>query len=129
MIITYIAWSILFLGFYILNRDYASLPEQVPTKYNFDGSIQNRGPKGMLYVLVGVGFFVGLLMTAINFMEDIGEASLVLEVIHLITQLLFTYIIYQTIKITKGAAKGLDFIFYTLLLAVMLLPLYLAFCI
>lgn len=126
MIITYLAWTVLLFGFYILFSEYESLPEQVPVKYNFDGSIQHMGPKSTLYLLVGVGFFVGTLMTGIYFTDDIGEASLALEVTHLVTQLLFTYIIYQTIKIAKGEAKSLGKLFYVLMIAVIILPLALA---
>lgn len=126
MIITYLAWAVLLLGFYILKNEYESLPDLVPIKYNFDGSIQNEGPKSTLYVLVIVGFFVGVLMTGITLMDDIKNVSLVIEVTHLLTQLLFTYIIYQTIKISKGEAKGLDKVFYVLMIAVMGLPLCLA---
>lgn len=125
--VTYLAWAVLILGFYLLYSEYENLPEQVPIKYNFDGSIQNEGPKSTLYVLVGVGFFLGVLMTGLNFMEDIENISLVLEVIHLVTQLLFTYIIYQTIRITKGEANGLDRIFYLLMITVIILPLSLIF--
>lgn len=127
MIITYIAWAVLFLGFYLLYSEYEDLPDLVPIKYNFNGTIQNEGPKSTLYVLVIVSFFVGLLMTGLNFMDGIEKTSLVLQVTHLVTQLLFTYIIYQTIRITKGEAKGLDNLFYILMIAVIVLPLSLTF--
>lgn len=126
MVITYIAWTVLLIGFFILYSEFESLPDQVPIKYNFDGSIQKRGPKSTLYVLVGVGFFVGVLLTGLIFKDDIRDASLILEATHLLTQLLFTYLIYQTIKITKGEAEGLDKLFYLLMISVMTVPLLLA---
>lgn len=127
MIITYIAWVVLVYAYYKLHSEYEALPDQVPIKYDLDGSVQNEAPKSTLYILVGVGFMIAILMTSLMFMEGVEEASLVLEATHLLTQLLFAYIIYQTIKVVKGEAEGLGKEFYILMIAVIVLPLVLVF--
>lgn len=127
MILTYISWAVLLYGFYLLYDNYESLPEQVPIKYNFDGSVQDEGPKNTLYLLVGVGFMTAMLMTVLLFVDESAEASTILEVTHLVTQLLFTYIIYQTIRVANGEAKGLGKEFYVLMVSAVTIPLILAF--
>ena len=126
MIITFIAWIVLLYGYCLVHNEYEALPEQIPIKYDLDGSVKNEGPKSSLYILIVVGFLTGVLMTGLMFMEDVGDSALVLEWTHLLTQLLFTYIIFQTIKVVKGEAEGLGKEFYLLLVAVMVIPLVLA---
>lgn len=126
MIITYLAWIIHVYGFYLLYSVYGSLPDQVPIRYDLDGSIKDMGSKDTLFVLVGVGFFTAILMTGLMFSDKAKEASLVLEATHLLTQMLFTYIISQTIRVVKGKAEGLGTEFYYLLFAVILVPVILA---
>lgn len=126
MAITYISWLIFLFSFYLLHSEFETLPSQVPTKYNFDGSVQKEGPKSTLYILVAVGFMIAVLMTGLLFLEDVQDAKLVLETTNLLTQLLFAFIIHQTIKVAKGLAEGLSKMFYFLLAGVIILPLLLA---
>jgi len=123
MILTYIAWIVLLFAFYIVQKEYDSLPDQVPVKYDFDGSVKHMGSKSTLYLLVGVGFLMAILLTGILYTVVTQSEILVLEAIHLLCQLLFFYIIFQTIKVVKGKAKGLDKVFFVLMIAVIFLPI------
>jgi len=77
-------------------------------------------------ILVGVGGLTAALMTAIPFVEEVKEGALVLGVTHLLCQLLFFYIIYQSIKIARGEAEGLGKEFFFLIILVIILPIGLA---
>lgn len=122
----------------LLLFNWSSLPEILPTHFDFRGQPDAYGDKSMLLLLAGAGIFiyitVGLLSffpNAINTPWKITEANreiqtrLALDMLRCLKvscTWLFTYLIYGTIQIATGKAAALSPYLLPIILLGALLP-------
>lgn len=103
--------------------NYGQLPEQIPTHYNINGSPEGSGSKSTLWVLPVVGLLLYVFMTLINrrpegfnYMVKITPenaavqyrmATRVIRFMKAFVMLLFAFLVWRTVSIVNGEAKGL----------------------
>ncbi|MFD1030575.1 DUF1648 domain-containing protein [Metaplanococcus flavidus] len=125
---------LLFLAVIIyLVVQYPSLPDQVPGHYDSSGMVDRWGSKIEMWILPLVGAGLWVLMTIvekyphtfnyINLRQDNLEAQyrnakLMINVLKNESVLLFSFLIFQDIRVANGAAEGLGYFFMPVFLFV-----------
>lgn len=127
MIFSYIAIAVFIYTVIYLRSEYDSLPAEMPVHYGIDGKPDQIGSKSMMWLLVGVGAITAIIMTGIPLISPVLEGMLTLGVIHLLCQVIYFFIIYKSIQISRGEATSLGKGFYLLMILAIVLPIALAF--
>ena len=112
---------------------FPSLPDQVPGHYDASGAVDRWGSKMEMLILPVVGISLWILMTImekyphtfnyINLRQDNVEvqyrnAKLMMNVLKNESVLLFSFLIYQGIRVATGEAEGLSNLFMPIFLVV-----------
>ena len=65
-IIELIPLLLLFAAFYLTFSSYSSLPDRIPTHFNFQGIPDGWGGKTNVFIYIGVSLFIYVLITGIS---------------------------------------------------------------
>lgn len=116
-----------------LITQFSSLPDRVPGHYDGEGNVDRWGSKMELWILPGVAVLLWISMTVLeryphlfnylNLREDNIEAQyrngqLMINVLKNESVLLFSFLIFQGIRVAAGAAEGLGIFFMPIFLVV-----------
>lgn len=116
-----------------LITQFSSLPDRVPGHYDGEGNVDRWGSKMELWILPGVAVLLWIPMTVLeryphlfnylNLREDNIEAQyrngqLMINVLKNESVLLFSFLIFQGIRVATGAAEGLGIFFMPIFLVV-----------
>lgn len=118
-----------------LIMQYPSLPDQVPGHYDAAGTVDRWGSKAEMWILPLVGAGLWVLMTIVeryphtfnyinlrpdNIEEQYKNGQMMINVLKNESVLLFTFLIFQGIRVAKGVAEGLGNFFMPVFLFVIL---------
>lgn len=116
-----------------LITQFSSLPDRVPGHYDGEGNVDRWGSKMELWILPGVAVLLWIPMTVLeryphlfnylNLREDNIEVQyrngqLMINVLKNESVLLFSFLIFQGIRVATGAAEGLGIFFMPIFLVV-----------
>ena len=116
--------------------NYSTLPLNIPTHFGFNGQPDGFGDKNNLLFLMGVSIFIYLLVllcnkypalinypfefTPQNEKLHFKNAFLMIRILKLALVVMFSEIIYATIKTAQGFQQGLDRFMLPILLAMII---------
>lgn len=125
--------TVLIASIVYLATQYGGLPEKVPAHFDGSGNVDRYGNKIELIILPIIALVIWIGMTVLekyphtfnylNLTKDNVEAQykngrLMINVLKNEVVLLFSYLTYQTIQISKGLAEGIDSFFMPVFLVV-----------
>lgn len=128
-----VAFVFLVISISYLISQYGALPDKVPAHFNGAGEVDRFGNKIELIMLPIIALVMWIGMTVLeryphtfnymNLTKDNAEAQykngrLMMNVLKNEVVLLFSYLTYQTIQISKGLAEGIDSFFMPVFLIV-----------
>jgi len=129
------ASSALLLAFYY----YSSLPDQVPSHFNYKGEVDGHGSKNFIFLLpvLAIAMALGFIYLAgfpnkFNYLKKITPDNAAYEyhrtrfmvrVLNVFTSLLLFVITWETIQGARGAASNLSGLFWVAVVAVLVGPL------
>lgn len=134
-----ISWMLLVAIWCILLINFSSLPDLVPTHFNFTGRPDATGAKWSLFILPGVAtilfaciswinkfphrFNYPVVITPENAFRQYSNANLMFRYMKLILLVIFGMITVKSMMISTGLANGLGILFLPMTLGFVLGPL------
>ena len=133
-----IGWFTVAALWFLILWKYSSLPETIPTHFNGAGRPDGYGGKGTLLMLPVIGTVLFVSMTILNRFPQIfnyptnitvenaarqyANATRMMRFLKFAIVLVFSIIVFQTIRTVEGKSKGLGGWFLPVVLGLVLIP-------
>lgn len=138
-IVEIIGWLTLVILWNVTLWSYSNLPDTIPIHYNIAGQVDNYGSKVTIFILPIMGTILFIGMTILNMYPHIfnyptkitidnaarqySNATRMFRYLKFTILLIFSFIVFKTLQITKGESQGLEVWFLPITLGLIFIPI------